>query len=621
MSALSSHGRNAAAALPTEIVEDAAAVDLGEIEAAASGDPRVREKFALEARVRELAMLMQVRKQERDGFGRKLRDVEGQIREQSLLKGAADELGQKVMEARKARMAAGKSFEILLYTAGVAAGGKRFDVRKDAGEAIIKYVAILEERYSYVGTVQQIGMIDGLDVFVSIRPAQANELIIGPRQSPLSESKFIGKDPVGAVRSIENAVEAIALRHGRIALQLQSLEQQKEALSGALARKDDIQVQYDAASVELAEIDAALQSGNAIDVRGHIDRFHQALLERYGNDGRSVHSETDDPASSLSGVDDEDEDEDVEVSGSAAEKAFRLLTDLIPNLRERTTMRLTAPGFMDLIVEKIDIEAADRENCEGLSLAHYYQQNGDHIPDPDMELVVDWDRKRVEPVSFAMTGIYRRASQSRAEEQDQASFLVMWLRNLRAQGHQWDGKPSCSPDPDDAPSTAVQADVASEPVAEAPEAAGGSPINEEVERSRFETYMQTLPGLHHTGEAWAAWKARSMSTVAAGSSSDQERLAFEAYLPSEAYLTNASTHAELAQGVTGMFDRSCEKELIGGVIVDRGDYVWPFVREAWGAWQARAGLDQVPAPTDQAQVDVGFESDADAPSIRRRRLG
>lgn len=625
MSALSSHGRNASAALPTEIVEDAAAVDLGEIEAAASGDPRVREKFALEAKVRELAMLMQVRKQERDGFGRKLRDVEGQIREQSLLKGAADELGQKVMEARKVRMAAGKSFEILLYTAGVAAGGKRFDVRKDAGEAIIKYVALLEERYSYVGTVQQIGMIDGLDVFVSIRPAQANELIIGPRQSPLSESKFVGKDPVGAVRSIENAVEAIALRHGRIALQLQSLEQQKEALCGALARKDDIQVQYDAASLELAKIDAALQSGNAIDVRGHIDRFHNALLERYGNDGRSVHSETDDPASSLSGVDDEDEDDDVEVSGSAAEKAFGLLTDLIPNLRERNTMRLTKAGFMDLIVEKIDIEAAaDRENCEGLSLAHYYQQSGDLIPDPDMELVVDWDRKRVEPVSIAMTGIYRRASESRAEEQDQASFLVMWLRNLRAQGHQWDGKPSCSPDPDDAPSTAVQAaDVASEPVAEAPEAAGGSPINEEVERSRFETYIQTLPGLHHTGEAWAAWKARSTSTVAAGASSDQERLAFEAYLPSEAYLTNASTHPELAQGVTGMFDRSPKQERIGGVIVDRGDYVWPFVREAWGAWQARAGLDQVPvsAPTDQAQLDVGFEPDADAPSVRRRRLG
>ncbi len=73
------------------------------------------------------------------------------------------------------------------------------------------------------------------------------------------------------------------------------------------------------------------------------------------------------------------------------------------------TLKLQSEGFMDLIIESLG------DNI--ISLAHYYQQNGDSIPDPDMTVRIH-DHGMAEALTF----------------QDSSQFLNFWLTNLEKQG-------------------------------------------------------------------------------------------------------------------------------------------------------------------------------------------
>lgn len=91
--------------------------------------------------------------------------------------------------------------------------------------------------------------------------------------------------------------------------------------------------------------------------------------------------------------------------------------------------KLSSNGFMDLIVECIS------ENV--ISLTHYYRQNGDLIPDPDMTIRIHYGM--AEALTFQDYNSLKRVYTgdgyySPALKKDLNKFLDFWLTNLKRQG-------------------------------------------------------------------------------------------------------------------------------------------------------------------------------------------
>ena len=133
----------------------------------------------------------------------------------------------------------------------------------------------------------------------------------------------------------------------------------------------------------------------------------------------------------------------------------KLLGQPLSGLKADRAYRLRAPGFMDLVVEVL----ATCEETGGmvLSLAHYFELNGDLCQDPEMTVrlfhpgmtifqelcpITDPSLGRAEALSFqqAIPPIYQRIyprpgayhANLRRELND---FLGLWLTNLGEQGH------------------------------------------------------------------------------------------------------------------------------------------------------------------------------------------
>lgn len=102
-----------------------------------------------------------------------------------------------------------------------------------------------------------------------------------------------------------------------------------------------------------------------------------------------------------------------------------------------TMVKLKAPGFMDLTVERL----GERE----VSLTHYGEMNGDLMADPDVVMEIAEDGFWIRAVSFrndyAALAIGSAANCDHRDGKDQAGlrslnqFLTEWLGNIRAQGH------------------------------------------------------------------------------------------------------------------------------------------------------------------------------------------
>lgn len=83
-----------------------------------------------------------------------------------------------------------------------------------------------------------------------------------------------------------------------------------------------------------------------------------------------------------------------------------------------------------------------------ISIAHNFLMNGDVVPDPDVELRIDFNMGIVDPMAIQhASGHYSRVYANeertlvrRAVQADLMSFLAMWFRNLRQQGHVFDPK-------------------------------------------------------------------------------------------------------------------------------------------------------------------------------------
>lgn len=103
----------------------------------------------------------------------------------------------------------------------------------------------------------------------------------------------------------------------------------------------------------------------------------------------------------------------------------------------------TNGAFMPVHVEILNpIDLAGR-SARLISVAHYYEQNGDLVPDPEMEFAQSTiDPDYVWPVSFTSSygtkyGLYQNNSgkwmMNPWEQKDEAIFAGMWMKNIKHQ--------------------------------------------------------------------------------------------------------------------------------------------------------------------------------------------
>lgn len=96
-------------------------------------------------------------------------------------------------------------------------------------------------------------------------------------------------------------------------------------------------------------------------------------------------------------------------------------------------LRVENEPFMPLTVEK---------HGKSISITHYFEMNGDIIPDPDMELVIGADGEWYPVAIQFATGHYREARFCKdgkefvnpREVRDQKQFSNMWAKNIKEQG-------------------------------------------------------------------------------------------------------------------------------------------------------------------------------------------
>jgi len=100
-------------------------------------------------------------------------------------------------------------------------------------------------------------------------------------------------------------------------------------------------------------------------------------------------------------------------------------------------IKIKNEGYMDLNIDKL--------TDNRIALSHYYKHpSGDMIPDPDIEVIVDTERKIVYPVAYQDTYGYSVAYEYDANgeivgvnpkvKSSIESFFGQWLKNLQAQG-------------------------------------------------------------------------------------------------------------------------------------------------------------------------------------------
>ncbi len=133
---------------------------------------------------------------------------------------------------------------------------------------------------------------------------------------------------------------------------------------------------------------------------------------------------------------------------SLYERNYRRLEEILdqplPDLRLGVVYRLQAPGLMDLVVEVLSRDRAT--DAMVLSLAHYFEMNGDLCQDPEMVVRVFPPREGqpglIEALSFqqSVPPIYQRVYPEIGKvvprlKHELNAFLGTWLRNLKAQGH------------------------------------------------------------------------------------------------------------------------------------------------------------------------------------------
>lgn len=128
------------------------------------------------------------------------------------------------------------------------------------------------------------------------------------------------------------------------------------------------------------------------------------------------------------------------------ELIYKKLSKLVPgltSLESGEAIKLKAEGFMDL---SIDVLHKEPDKII-IAMAHNYIQNGDVIPDPDMEIALYPKRKMAEALtyqdSFGYKQVYPEPGYVYPKVKKELNhFLNQWLNNIQMQGHSISGNES-----------------------------------------------------------------------------------------------------------------------------------------------------------------------------------
>ena len=103
---------------------------------------------------------------------------------------------------------------------------------------------------------------------------------------------------------------------------------------------------------------------------------------------------------------------------------------------EQDYLTIKSNGFMDLNIDKL---SANR-----IALAHNHIVEGDVVPDPDMEVIINLEYQIVYPVTYQDSFGYQEAYEfgitgkaigvNERVKRELEEFFGQWLRNLKMQG-------------------------------------------------------------------------------------------------------------------------------------------------------------------------------------------
>lgn len=126
---------------------------------------------------------------------------------------------------------------------------------------------------------------------------------------------------------------------------------------------------------------------------------------------------------------------------SAIYAAILALVPDLPELKPGDYRRFSATGYMDLHLDALEVRQDNGEKQLLIALAHNYRHpSGDIIPDPDVEIRIYPDRSFAEALSYQDIYTYRMVTEESGavddrEQKAQNDFLLIWLANIKNQGH------------------------------------------------------------------------------------------------------------------------------------------------------------------------------------------
>lgn len=93
-------------------------------------------------------------------------------------------------------------------------------------------------------------------------------------------------------------------------------------------------------------------------------------------------------------------------------RIYNKLIRLIPNLEnlevgDHGTSESASSCMMALHFDVLEVEKKEQQYTKVISLAHYYEQNGDLVPDPDMTIRIYSQTKMAEALTFQNCYIYQ----------------------------------------------------------------------------------------------------------------------------------------------------------------------------------------------------------------------
>ena len=124
-------------------------------------------------------------------------------------------------------------------------------------------------------------------------------------------------------------------------------------------------------------------------------------------------------------------------------EATNVFLKLVNLLGEKQSLKIDNTGevYMPVHFEKLYKTDFGGNVAFVFSLAHYYKQNGDLVPDPDMTFIFLPEKELVYPASFQNSMVYKESifqeegtwKMIKSEQKYSADFANMWLKNIKEQ--------------------------------------------------------------------------------------------------------------------------------------------------------------------------------------------